>query len=138
MRRLALVPTLALAACPSLHTLPEEQACVEIGYAIADRTYACTSDPDLANERYLAFEDAYDCLDLPDAVIVTSPTGGGTFVGGTDGEPLPVQPADYFHCAFAIRQLPCELVETYGDDLAQYLTASDACPWLVAPAGGAP
>ena len=54
-----------------------------------------------------------------------------------DGEPLPVPPADYFHCAFAIRQLPCELVEAYGDDFAQYLTASDACPWVVAPAGGA-
>jgi hypothetical protein len=124
---------LLLAGCPSLHALPKDQACTEAGYAISGRTFECTADPDLSNERYLQFERDYDCVPLPDWQIEGG-TAGTRLVGDTGD--LPYYPPDAFHCAFAIRQLPCELVDEYGDDLDLWLATSDACEIVVAPAGG--
>ena len=133
MRRL---PLLILAGCPSLHALPKDQPCLEAGYAISGRTFECTADPDLSNERYLRFEREYDCVPLPEWHIAQGSTSGGTFVQGDTGD-LPIHPPDAFHCAFAIRQLPCELVEEYGDGFDLWLSSSEACDWVVEPAGGA-
>ena len=124
----------AAAGCPSLHALPPEQACLEAGYAISARTFDCTGDPELANERYLAFERRYDCVPPPEWHVEGTVT---TFIAGDTGQ-LPFAPPDAFHCSYAIRQLPCELVETYGADLDRWLAASNACAWVVEPAGSAP
>jgi hypothetical protein len=131
MRRLCL---LAATGCASLHALPPEQPCLEAGYAISSRTFECTGDADLANARYHQFEREYDCVDLPEWHLATG-TMGSRIEGDTGA--LPFDPQDAFHCAFAIRQLACELVEAYGDDLEQYLASSDACAWVVKQ-GGAP
>jgi hypothetical protein len=131
VRRLCL---LAATGCASLHALPREQPCVEAGYAISSRTFECTGDAELANARYLQFEKEYDCVPLAPWHLDTG-TMGSRIEGDTGA--LTLQPQDAFHCAFAIRQLACELVEGYGDDLDQYLASSDACGWVVKK-GGAP
>lgn len=131
MRRV--VALLMGAGCPSLHALPKEQPCIEAGYAISARTFQCTDDAELANARYLLFERSYDCVPLPEWHVEGGPEG--TRIEGDTGA-LPMSPPDAFHCAFEIRQLPCELVEDYGDDLALWLSSSDACAWVTTPAGG--
>ena len=51
-----------LMGCPSLKALPQDQPCLEAGYAIARRTFECTGDGDLANARYELFEAEYTWL----------------------------------------------------------------------------
>jgi hypothetical protein len=131
MRRLWM---LAATGCATLHALPREQPCHEAGYAISSRTFECTGDADLANARYRQFEADYECVPLAEWHLDTG-TEGSRIEGDTGG--LTLLPQDSFHCAFAIRQLACELVEAYGDDLDQYLASSDACGWVVKK-GGAP
>lgn len=123
------------AGCATLHDLPREQPCYEAGYAISSRTFECSGDADLANQRYHQFQSEYECVPVPEWHLDTGIAG--TYIqGGTGGVEL--LPQDAFHCAFAIRQIPCELVEEYGDDLARYLASSDACTWIVKPKGGKP
>jgi hypothetical protein len=43
---------LLLLAAGCAHALPDDQACTEVGYAIAARTEACTGDVDAAVARY--------------------------------------------------------------------------------------
>ena len=105
---------LLLLSCAS--TLDADALCKEIGFAIAGRTEECGGGTDLAEERYLAFEDQYTCVEVDPA----SEEG----VGG-------VKPEDLYHCPLAIRHLACELVEEYGDDLDRWLTASPTCRLLV-------
>ena len=131
MRRAALL--LLSAGCPSLHALPKEQPCIEAGYAISARTFECTDDSELANARYLLFDRSYDCIPLPEWHVEDGTAGTG--IEGDTGD-LPMSPPDAFHCAFVIRQLPCELVEDYGDDLGLWLSSSDACDRVTEPAGG--
>lgn len=124
---------LALAGCPSLEALPPEQPCVEAGYAISSRTFECTGDEALANARYLAFREAFTCVPIPPWHLVEGPEGA--HLEGETGL-LQWDPPDAFHCAFAIRQLPCEQVELYGDDLDQWLTCSAACARVTDPVEG--
>jgi hypothetical protein len=110
------MPLLWLAACT--RSLPEDQLCKEIGYAIAGRTEECTGDRELASARFEAFEERYTC-----APFDPEPKGEDT--------ESPIAPEDLFHCPLAIRNLPCELVEQYGDDLSAYLTASPICATII-------
>ena len=127
-------PLLVLGGCASLHPLPEDQACLDAGYAISRRTLECTNDADLANARFELFVEQYRCKPLPE---YTKDTGIVTiYLRPEDTGLVGVSPPDFFHCGFAIQQLACELVEDYGDDLWRYLEASDACPWIVEPKGG--
>lgn len=101
-----------------------DRACQEAAYAIAGRTEQCTGDAALADARFTAFQQAFTCTEVPVESM------------GEDTA-SPISPEDRLHCAFAIRNLPCALVEEYGDDLERYMTASPMCATLVQPAGGA-
>lgn len=105
---------LLLAACAS--TLEPDDFCTEAGFAIAARTQDCTGDIALAEARYEAFAEAYTCVEVD-----PSDTAGV------------VLPEDLYACPLAIRNLPCELVAEYGDDLDRWLTASPVCQLLVEP-----
>lgn len=96
--------------------LDNDDICQEVGYAIAGRTEACTGDSDLAESRYTSFEENYSCVDVD-----PSDSAG---VGG-------VRPEDLFACPLAIRNLACELVEDYDDDLEAWMRASPVCALLV-------
>lgn len=116
------LPLILLAGCNNLVPVESTAPCEEAGYALSRRTFECTGDGDLANARYLAFTEAYACTELewdvqPDTGLVY------TLAPGDE--------VDLFHCAFAIGELPCELVEEYGDDFGQWLTASTACPLIL-------
>lgn len=103
-----------LAACAT--TMEADDFCQEVGYAIAARTQECTGDGDLAEARYEAFEAAYTCVEVdPDDTA------------GPDG----VRPEDLFACPLAIRNVACELADTWDDDLDAWLDASPMCALLV-------
>lgn len=113
---------LVLLSCTNLVPVTEELPCTEAGYAVARRTYECTGDGDLANARYLAFTDAYTCADLDWDV---EPDTGIIYTNAPGNE------VDYFHCAFAMGELACELVADYGDDFSQWLSASSTCEMIL-------
>ena len=130
MRRIAAL-AVALAGCRSLTVLPDDAACVDAGYAISRRTFECTGDPALADARFDRYRRDYVCRDLPPAPDRDVPfTQRDTSDSGVE-----VAPEDLFHCSYAISLLPCELVDEYGDDLDRWLATSDACGWIVDPAG---
>ena len=123
---------LVLTACPSLSQMPRDQPCLDAGYAIARRTYECTGDTALGNERFEQFRREFACIDLPKYAI---DTGRVTrFIVATDTGAT-ISPPDYFHCALAIDALACETVTEFGDDIASWLSVSDACPWVTRPRG---
>lgn len=104
-------------------SLPEDALCKEVGYAIAGRTVQCTGDEALGNARFEAFEDDYTCVDVPVENL-------------TQDTAAPVAPQNLYHCPLALRNLPCELVIEYGDDLDRWLTASPVCAFITGPGGG--
>ena len=109
-------------ACASLRPIDGDLPCREAGYAIAWRTLECTGDEALANARYEAFEANYTCVEVD--------------YGEVDAENIYLldprdNPGNWFHCSFAIGELPCELVEQYGDALDEWLTASPSCAAVV-------
>lgn len=116
---------LLLGACV-LQPMDPEAPCEEAGYAIARRTLECTGDTDLANERYLLFEEQTVCIPVEwnEQGELTSGPGANT---GT-------AVVDVFHCAFVIGEIPCEHALQYGDDIAAWLSVSQACAYVVAPA----
>lgn len=122
-----------LAGCASLEALPKDSPCTEAGYAISRRTFECTGDGDLANARFEAFEKQYQCIELPDWYV---DTGVVTQYIQPEGSGGALHPPDYFHCAFAISLLPCELVTDYGDDLSKWLQSSNACDYVIEPKRG--
>lgn len=106
-----LVVGVAAAACA--HDLPPEQACIEVGYALAARTEDCTGDADLGVSRQEAFEVEYVCS-LPELLA-------------------PEYERDLFNCALVVRNLACELAVDYGDDLALWLDSSPVCALILDP-----
>ncbi|MFM2247496.1 MAG: hypothetical protein RL071_3570 [Pseudomonadota bacterium] len=108
------------AACT--RSLDGDAWCKEAAFAIAGRTEECTGDTSLATARFEAFFDQYTCADIPPETM-----GADTAAA--------VAPQDLAHCALAIRNLPCVLVDDYGDQLDLYLSASPVCAAVV---GGAP
>jgi hypothetical protein len=96
-----------LAACSK--DVDPEHACVEAGIAIGARTEECTGDAALGEARVETFEATVTCT-VPELAD-------------------PVQEADLYECALVLRNLACELVDEYGDDLAAWLQTS-SCPAL--------
>jgi hypothetical protein len=113
-----------LAACSNLAPMPPDLPCREAAFAIAARTEECTGDVALAESRVDQFQELYTCI----AVDTTDPA--------FDGPAMAVE--DLFGCAFSIRELPCELVEEYGDDLELYLLNSASCTWIISRNDGEP
>ena len=113
-----------LAGCSNLKQMPPDLPCREAAFAIASRTEECTGDLELASARVDAFQETYTCI----AVDTTDPV--------FDGPAIAVE--DLFDCSFSIRELPCELVEEYGDDLELYLLNSPSCTWIIARNDGEP
>lgn len=109
-------------ACSSLGEVDGEAPCREVGYSIAWRTFACTNDADLANARYEQFTSQYECIEV-----------GFPEVDAENQYLLDAQdnPANWFHCAFVVGELACELVDDYGDDLDAWLESSDSCGRVV-------
>lgn len=119
-RGASIAALLALAGAGSScnRSLEGDAWCKEAAYAIAGRTEECTGDNAAATARYEAFFDAYTCVDVPPESLADDTAGA-------------VAPQNLAHCALAIRNLPCELVEEYGDALDRYMTASPVCRLLV-------
>jgi len=112
-----------LVACTSLEGMQADQPCLEAGYAIASRTFDCTEDGDLANERYERFVDEMACIPHP----LEEEEGGKT-------NPQ----KDLFHCAYVIRTLSCEDADAFGDELDAWLSVSPACNLVVTYGDGTP
>lgn len=105
---------LLLAGCPT--EIASDDICKEVGYAIAGRTQECTGDVALAEARYEAFSADYTCV---------ADDGRDTALYLTE---------DLYACPLAIRNLACELVDSYGDDTEAWLRASPFCALIVGPA----
>lgn len=113
MRR---APLLLVVACAG--ELPSDQPCIEVGTAIGARTEACTGDADLAVARMEAFEAGYACVVEEQVEEATDPE----------------LQADLYECALVLRNLACELVDDYGDDLDLWLGSSPVCALILEPA----
>jgi hypothetical protein len=111
-----------LLACASLEPVDPEAPCLEAGYAIAWRTFDCTGDEDLANARYELFAKNYEYFPIvyPEIDVL-----GTSLLAPAD------TPGNYFHCAFLMGELACELVDQYGDDLDLWLSTSPTCDLVV-------
>ena len=113
---------LALAGCAVVEEPDPLEPCLEAGYAIAYVSEVCSGDAEVGNDRYHRFEKDFRCVprawDDPEL------------------EAAGIQVEDLYGCAFAIRQLTCETVDEYGNDIGAYLDVSNACGWITTPAGG--
>ena len=114
MRACWLVTGVAALGCSPPDPIDGEGPCREVGYAIARRTFECTGDADLSNDRYERFDSQLQCVEVD---LSISPDG--------------FDEGDYWHCAFAIGELACELVDEYGDEVERWLGTSDACGYVV-------
>ena len=103
---------LGVAGCA--HDLPDDQVCLEVGWAIAARTEQCEGDPELGAARAELFESSYVC-----AVPQLS---------------FPEEEKDLYTCALVVRNLACELAIAYGDNLEAWLSSSPACAVILDPA----
>jgi hypothetical protein len=110
------------AGCAVLQPVDPEDPCLEAGYAIAWITEVCSQSVELGNARYEQFDAEYQCV--------------GRAFDDPELEAAGIRVEDLYDCSFAIRQLPCEVVDDYGTDLASYLAVSEACTWIVEPARG--
>lgn len=102
---------LLVMGCPT--EIGPDDICKEVGYAIAGRTQECTGDVALAESRYTAFSEDYTCI---------ASQGRDTAIYLTE---------DLYACPLGIRNLACELVESYGDDTDAWLQASPFCALIV-------
>lgn len=110
------VAGVALTSCDPIDPMPPDQACREAGYAIANRTLTCTGNATLSQTRYDRFRKDFTCIEWePDDSRYTVDFG----------------PEDLFGCAYVLSNLPCELVDLYGDDLDTWLRATDSCALVV-------
>lgn len=91
-----------------------DHVCKEVGFAISNRTYACSNDEALALRRFKAFERAYGCqIDSLDAPI-----------------------EHLYRCPISVKATPCADVRAFGDDLDAWLPAS--CELLLTTPDGMP
>lgn len=124
MKKLTTIPiaaasmtVLAWSCAVSLESMPDEEPCTSVGYAIASRTLACTGDEALANERFEAFEEEFACnpwSHVPDAGASTDP----------------------FTCSREVNQLWCDRFTTCAGDFHCLLRDVDACLTLLTPEDG--
>jgi hypothetical protein len=110
---------LALVACltacgESYKGMGRDQVCRDTGYAIAARTLDCEGDSDVAEARYNAFLEDYECL-----------------VKDLQRDPVDV----YYHCVAEISAASCTQVRRFEDDLPRYLALSPACAQFLSGPG---
>jgi len=112
-----------LSGCTWLSQIDGDSPCEEAGYAIARRTYQCTGDPDLSNDRHDLFLDATECipLDFDETGVVISGPGAG----------LGVKAEDTYRCAFIISELAGEVVGELGIGIGAWLSVSNACAYVI-------
>ena len=101
-----LLVALGIAGCNPIEELPPDQVCKDVGYSIANRTQDCTGDLDLTRARYDLFKARYRCL-----------------VQSVESDPID----EYYVCPVKLRELSCEQVAAYGDDLDQWLYTDVVC-----------
>lgn len=119
-----LLPLLTgLSGCTWISKVDGDSPCNEAGYAIARRTYQCTGDPDLSNDRHDRFLDTTECIPLEYDELGQVTSGPGANLG--------VAAEDTYHCAFLISELACEVVDELGDDIEAWLSVSNACAYVV-------
>jgi len=116
MNRVHLVVFAGLTGCSPIDPMPPDQPCREAGYAIANRTLTCSGNADLAQKRYDTFEKDYTCIEWK----TTDPRFNHEF-----------GPEDLFGCAYVLSNLPCELVDQYGNDIEAWLMTTDSCALVV-------
>lgn len=105
-------------ACAPAKELTVETVCQEAALSIANRTFVCTDDADLANARFDGFGSVARCR-LTDGVPAGTETVG-------PGEAI----VPYYRCGEALRGLPCPRVSAIGDDLGAWLREASACETL--------
>jgi hypothetical protein len=106
--------TLAAGCDSPYQPMPVDQVCLDTGYAIAARTFACGAGEAAASARFKAFETQFRCL-------VTD---------------LNLDPVDvFYHCVAEINATTCEDVDRLGDDLNAWLALSPACTRYLAGDG---
>lgn len=116
MRRIAMFVVLLLAGCGAgFQELPQDHACLEVGYALAHLAESCSGERAVGNRRYEQFRDEYACLTRDQAVEA-----------GTN-------PEDLYDCAFAIQALSCDVEADFGDDLSRYMDVSPGCALVAEP-----
>ncbi len=89
-----------------------DEPCRQAGFAIASRTQACTGDADRANALYERFVEEYACR-----------------IGKLNKQ--------QYRCAYNVNALDCQQVETFGDDIQQYLT-EEGCYQILSRKDGTP
>ena len=111
-----------LSACTLVAPMPDDQPCKEVGWAYAARTYTCSGDVELANERYDELTDQTTCIEWePD-----------------DPRLDEIGAENLFTCAYYIRNLPCETLEALDGDVEALLALEPSCDWVIQVDGGAP
>ena len=114
---------LQITSCETVTPMPKDQACREVGWAIAARVYSCTGDPSLATARAEDFDREATCIEWS--------ADDPEFSAPADTASGPVRPEDLFSCAFTLRNLPCDTVTALGDDLSAWLATDPTCAWVV-------
>lgn len=116
--------SLALAGCGGVSDFDDDDACKNAGYAIASRTLDCTSNPTLANERYLSMRRSTRCT--------AKSIGETEFKCGND----PKCGLTQFTCAVMLNKTTCAEVASYGDDIDRWLAHSGYCANIMTHADG--
>jgi hypothetical protein len=104
--------------------LPVNQVCDDAGYAISNRVYECTGDPDQANARYDWYKERFSCITtgwIADDDVSVVP----------DNDPR--SPHVTYECVAAMRALSCE---TVLDDAALDRAITEACAGVVSRDAG--
>lgn len=98
--------------------LQAADVCTETLLSVANRTFACTGNAELANRRFATFRRTLTCQ-----------LSGGGVQGPVDQQ---------LACATDLNQLGCAQVTMFGDDAAMWLAASPYCVLVFPTAGGGP
>lgn len=98
-----------------VETQSDTAPCEDVAGIIAARTFDCGGGHDGANDRYDLFFESFKCIAW---------------------DPATTPYEELWHCSLKVGQLSCDDVRRFGDDLEQWLTASPACPIIIARADG--
>lgn len=101
----------ALVACQP-RTFEPDDVCEDVAASVSNRTFACTRDVKLANDRYHQLRSRYRCT----------------------ADPLtPFE--EVYDCPIAVGELSCEQVAAAGEDYDKWLSASPRCPEILKKEG---
>jgi hypothetical protein len=112
--------TLTLMSAPSscaIADLPADEVCKDVGYSIANRVLSCTDDDTRSRQLYAAFNRDYSCRVFP-----------------ANDDQIP----NYYECPVAVREVPCDQVIAYGDDLDDWLAPLPYCARILERSDGSP